>query len=166
MKSLNQKQWIAVSVSLIVIAIFFLSRTFIFSFFTQGVQPGVESEVNYQVENQIIMDSNETSGLKTSDLIVGTGETAVAGKILTVNYVGTLTDGRVFDSSYTRGEPFQFVLGAGQVISGWDMGLTGMKVGGKRKLLIPSELAYGSQSVGGIPANSILVFEVELLKAE
>lgn len=166
MKSLNKNQWIAVSVSLVVIAIFFLSRTFIFSFFAPSAQPEVGVDVNYQIENKKVMNSNEISGLKTVDVIVGTGDVASSGKVLTVNYVGALTDGKVFDSSYTRGEPFQFILGVGQVIPGWDIGLAGMKVGGKRRLTIPSELAYRSQAVGGIPANSTLIFEVELLKAE
>jgi FKBP-type peptidyl-prolyl cis-trans isomerase FkpA len=101
--------------------------------------------------------------LKTEDLKVGTGATAEAGKSVSVHYTGTLTDGTKFDSSLDRGKPFQFRLGAGQVIKGWDQGVAGMKVGGKRKLTIPPDLAYGSRGIGTIPANSTLVFEVELL---
>lgn len=105
--------------------------------------------------------------LKIEDVIVGTGEVAVSGKTVTVNYSGTLTNGSKFDSSYDRNEPFSFHLGAGEVIKGWDQGVAGMKVGGKRKLTIPSELGYGSQGAGGvIPPNATLVFEVELLKVE
>jgi FKBP-type peptidyl-prolyl cis-trans isomerase len=106
------------------------------------------------------------SELKIEDIKVGTGAEAVAGKLITVNYLGTLLDGTKFDSSYDRGTPFQFTLGAGEVIQGWDQGFAGMKVGGKRKLTIPSELGYGASAVGGIPANSTLIFEVELLKVE
>ncbi|HUY69867.1 MAG TPA: FKBP-type peptidyl-prolyl cis-trans isomerase [Candidatus Tyrphobacter sp.] len=107
----------------------------------------------------------ETNGLQITDEIIGTGAEAKAGDTVTVNYVGTLTDGKKFDSSYDRNEPFSFVLGAGQVIKGWDEGVAGMKVGGKRRLVIPPDLAYGNQSIGNglIPANSTLIFEVELL---
>jgi FKBP-type peptidyl-prolyl cis-trans isomerase len=106
------------------------------------------------------------SELQIQDEVVGTGAEAVAGKLITVNYLGTLLDGTKFDSSYDRRVPFQFTLGAGEVIQGWDQGFAGMKVGGKRKLTIPPELGYGATAMGGIPANSTLVFEVELLKVE
>lgn len=104
--------------------------------------------------------------LQIEDITVGTGDEAVAGKKITVNYKGTLTNGTQFDSSYDRGTPFSFTLGSGQVIEGWDQGFAGMKVGGKRKLIIPPDLGYGAQAVGGIPANSTLIFEVELLGVE
>ena len=101
------------------------------------------------------------------DIKVGTGKEAKTGDTVTVNYRGTLTDGKQFDSSYDRGEPFTFHLGASEVIQGWDEGVQGMKVGGKRKLIIPSDLGYGEQGIGAdIPPNSTLVFEVELLKVE
>ncbi len=106
---------------------------------------------------------DQATGLQKTDEVVGTGAEAVAGKHVTVNYLGTLTDGTKFDSSYDRNQPFDFDLGAGQVIKGWDQGVAGMKVGGKRKLVIPPELGYGSQAAGSIPPNSTLVFEVELL---
>ena len=103
--------------------------------------------------------------LKIEDLNVGSGDEAVAGKSVTVHYRGSLTDGTVFDESYKRGEPFVFNLGGGQVIKGWDQGVAGMKVGGKRKLTIPSDLGYGARGAGAtIPPNATLVFEVELLK--
>lgn len=105
--------------------------------------------------------------LKIEDIKVGDGAEAVSGKKVTVNYSGTLVDGTKFDSSYDRGEPFSFNLGAGEVIKGWDMGVSGMKVGGKRKLTIPSSLAYGETGAGGlIPPNATLIFEVELLGVE
>jgi FKBP-type peptidyl-prolyl cis-trans isomerase FkpA len=109
----------------------------------------------------------DTAGLKQEDIKIGTGDTAVAGKRVTVHYTGTLTDGKKFDSSKDRNEPFVFPLGAGRVIKGWDMGVQGMKVGGVRKLTIPPELAYGKRAMGNvIPANSTLIFEIELLKVE
>lgn len=100
--------------------------------------------------------------LQVTDVVVGTGETAVSGSTVTVHYRGTLTDGTVFDSSLTR-EPLTFKLGARRVIRGWDQGLVGMKVGGKRTLIIPPRLGYGSRAMGAIPPNSHLVFDVELL---
>ncbi len=105
------------------------------------------------------------SGLQYEDVTIGTGDEAVAGKTVDVHYTGTLTNGTKFDSSVDRGRPFSFRLGIGQVIRGWDEGVAGMKVGGKRKLVIPSELGYGSRGAGGvIPPNATLVFDVELLK--
>jgi FKBP-type peptidyl-prolyl cis-trans isomerase FkpA len=104
------------------------------------------------------------SGLKYVDLVVGTGAEAQAGKTVIVHYTGWLTDGKKFDSSVDRGEPFSFALGAGRVIKGWDEGVAGMKVGGKRKLMIPPQLGYGARGAGNvIPPNAELVFEVQLL---
>ena len=102
--------------------------------------------------------------LKIEDLEVGTGAEAQAGQMVTVHDTGWLTDGQKFDSSKDRNDPFVFPLGQGMVIKGWDQGVVGMKVGGKRKLTIPPELGYGARGAGGvIPPNATLVFEVELL---
>jgi len=111
------------------------------------------------------------SELKTIDTVVGTGAEAVAGKTVSVHYTGWLFDeaakdhkGKKFDSSVDRGQPFNFPLGGGRVIRGWDEGVAGMKVGGKRTLVIPAEMGYGARGAGGvIPPNATLVFDVELL---
>ncbi len=107
----------------------------------------------------------ETTTLIIEDEKIGTGNEAKSGDTVTVHYVGTLTNGTIFDASRKRGDTgFTFVLGKGEVIKGWDQGVLGMKVGGTRKLTIPSDLAYGNRAVGGvIPANATLIFEVELL---
>jgi FKBP-type peptidyl-prolyl cis-trans isomerase len=98
------------------------------------------------------------------ELVVGTGPEATSGQKVTVHYTGWLTNGTKFDSSKDRGDPFVFNLGKGQVIKGWDEGVQGMKVGGKRKLTIPPAMGYGARGAGGvIPPNATLVFEVELL---
>jgi FKBP-type peptidyl-prolyl cis-trans isomerase len=108
-----------------------------------------------------------TDQLKVEDLNVGTGVEATAGKQVTVHYVGTLTDGKKFDSSRDRGKGFSFRLGGGQVIKGWDQGVAGMKVGGLRRLTIPSDLAYGDRGFPPvIPPKATLVFEVELLSVD
>jgi FKBP-type peptidyl-prolyl cis-trans isomerase FkpA len=106
------------------------------------------------------------SGLKYEDLKVGTGQKAKAGDTVTVHYTGWLKDGKKLDSSLDRGQPFEFKLGAGWVIRGWDEGVQGMKVGGKRKLIVPPHLAYGQRGAGLIPANAELTFDVELLKVQ
>ena len=108
------------------------------------------------------------SGLQYQDEVVGTGAVAKTGQTVTVHYTGTLENSKKFDSSYDRNSPFVFKLGVGEVIKGWDEGVAGMKVGGKRKLIIPAALGYGAQNVGNglIPPNSVLLFDVELVAVE
>ncbi len=114
--------------------------------------------------------SSDTAGPSGSgtvgieDLVVGSGPTAAVGDVVTVNYVGTFTNGAKFDSSYDRGQPYVFRLGVGAVIAGWDQGVPGMRVGGKRRLTIPPSLAYGSAgSPPTIPPNATLIFDIELV---
>ncbi|HEY6347873.1 MAG TPA: FKBP-type peptidyl-prolyl cis-trans isomerase [Candidatus Angelobacter sp.] len=106
------------------------------------------------------------SGLQYWDIVTGSGATAAPGKQVSVQYTGWLTDGTRFDSSVDRNQPFDFTLGVGQVIKGWDEGVAGMKAGGKRQLRIPPNLAYGSRARDPIPANSTLIFDVELLQVK
>ncbi|MEZ4742586.1 MAG: FKBP-type peptidyl-prolyl cis-trans isomerase [Bdellovibrionota bacterium] len=115
-------------------------------------------------QNSDTDENTSSNGLKIEDIVVGTGKTAEAGKEVTVHYTGTLEDGEKFDSSRDRDSPFTFFLGVGKVIEGWDKGVVGMKVGGKRKLIIPPEMAYKERGVpGAIPPNAVLIFDVELL---
>lgn len=140
-------------------------------FFTQGNKNDRDdssvSKSNLNINSTTTM-TTETSATKLTieDQVIGTGVEAKAGDSVTVHYVGSLLNGTIFDASKNHGDQgFTFTLGIGQVIKGWDQGVAGMKVGGKRKLTIPADLAYGNNAVGGvIPANSTLIFEVELLK--
>jgi peptidylprolyl isomerase len=122
--------------------------------------------VTYLIANRNANSGNEVttaSGLKYTDITEGTGPTPRVGQTLTVHYTGTLPNGRKFDSSVDKGTPYQFPIGTGSVIKGWDEGLMSMKVGGKRKLIIPPSLGYGATGTPNIPPNSTLIFEVELL---
>lgn len=139
---------------------------------TTGCTKKPTSSTATQTASQVQGDAPKMTGedvteLKTEEQTPGTGAEATAGKMVTVHYTGWLTNGTKFDSSKDRGEPFKFPLGAGQVIQGWDKGVAGMKVGGKRKLTIPPALGYGERGAGGvIPPNATLIFEVELLNVE
>lgn len=146
--------------AIIILIIFFAGAWYA----TNRVPPYAEPETNTNMEPA--QNQAQATELKITDTVIGTGTEAVAGKKITVHYTGTLLDGTKFDSSVDRGDPFVFTLGAGQVIQGWDQGFAGMKVGGKRELVIPPEMGYGSISMGKIPANSTLKFQVELLKVE
>jgi FKBP-type peptidyl-prolyl cis-trans isomerase len=156
MKKISKREGIAIAFGLGVVA-FLLFGGIFFGLFNR--QPN--QDLTMTEESQI-----PVTGVEVEDIEVGTGETAASGDQLTVHYVGTLPSGKVFDSSVDRGTPFAFTLGEGRVIRGWEEGMVGMKVGGKRKLIIAPDYGYGSNGVGTIPPNSILIFEVELLDVE
>lgn len=133
-----------------------------------SIAKAAEDEENTAIlENNIknIQPKFDPTKLAIEDIKIGGGDETAAGDKVYVHYAGWLVDGAKFDSSYDRGQPFSFTVGQGQVIAGWDQGLLGMKVGGKRKLIIPAAWGYGASGVPGvIPPNSILIFEIELLK--
>ena len=172
MKSLTKQEWVAVAVAIVATVILFFGG-WIWDFITGSTgttgaqtqtvasqQTGSATTTNSVTTMQNI---STVKGLEVYDEQVGTGAEVKNGQTATVHYVGFLTNGTKFDSSVDRKQPFPFVVGAGQVIKGWDLGLVGMKVGGVRRLVISPDLAYGNQAIGPIPANSTLVFEVQLL---
>ncbi|MSU55421.1 MAG: FKBP-type peptidyl-prolyl cis-trans isomerase [Candidatus Taylorbacteria bacterium] len=131
-------------------------------FFKNGDNPSKDAQKK-AVESQVIAPTAK-GALKLDDTLVGEGELVKSGDTVSIHYVGTLSSGTKFDSSYDRGEPITFKTGSGQLISGFDQGVIGMKAGGKRKITIPPELGYGSRETGPIPPNSTLIFDVELVK--
>lgn len=162
MKSLGLKEYVAVAAGLGVIVLVF---------FFGGVSPFSSSSQNTVSTNDMTapqIPSNETMGgeLIKEDIVIGTGKEAVSGSSVAVNYVLTLSTGAKIDSSYDRGQPLPFTLGTGAVIPGFDQGVQGMKVGGKRKVTIPSALGYGPNDYGPIPGGSTLFFEVELVEVK
>ncbi len=140
-----------------------------FSFAISACTKKENPQMNSNTANlgSIVTSPGAGMDLKIEEPKIGTGAEASSGKTVTVHYTGWLTDGKKFDSSLDRKEPFKFMLGSGQVIPGWDKGVAGMKVGGKRKLTIPPQLAYGDRGAGGvIPPAATLVFEIELLNVQ
>lgn len=130
---------------------------------TASVVGGNDSGALKQTLAQSMGITGDLKKLVMDDIVVGEGAEVKAGDTVTVNYIGTLEDGSQFDNSYVKGKPFTFTVGNGEVIKGWDQGIVGMKKGGQRILVIPSDLAYGNREVGPIPANANLVFAVELV---
>lgn len=158
--------YIAVVVAVVVVAVFIFLGFFGMSGTTNTNPSENTGATAAQALLNDISKSGAVSSLQTIDTVVGTGDEAKAGDTITVNYTGVLPDGTVFDASAQHGQAFSFTLGGGQVIKGWDQGLTGMKVGGTRIVAIPPELAYGARSMGKIPANASLIFQVELLSVK
>lgn len=134
--------------------------------YSKHMQEQSQADQAAQVQAAADKQKEIMSKLKVEDLKVGTGEEVQNGDYLLMNYTGTLDDGTKFDSSYDHGQPLLFQFGVGQVIQGWDLGLAGMKVGGKRRLTIPPELGYGSQGNGPIPPDATLHFDVELVSIQ
>lgn len=169
MRKFGKAEWIGVGVALVAAAILFFGGQ-IWALFTGSTQTVVNdqslqsaNEANQPTDTKTMQNISTVKGLEIYDEQVGTGAEAKAGQTVTAHYVGFLTNGTKFDSSLDRGQPFSFQLGGGQVIRGWDIGIQGMKVGGIRRLVISPELGYGANPVGSIPANSTLVFEVQLV---
>jgi peptidylprolyl isomerase len=166
-KSMN----IAILLVVVIIAILVVLAFFgLGSFFPKSASPQQAGDQASAPVNPILQELRDTgtvADLRTEDVAPGTGEPVKAGDSVTVNYTGVLPDGTVFDSSRDAGRtPFSFVIGAGQVIQGWERGVAGMKVGGRRLLVIPPSLGYGATGVGKIPPNSTLIFDVELLSVD
>jgi peptidylprolyl isomerase len=172
---MNKKTIIAVAAAIVVVLFFVGSKILL------GMSSGGQDNIAPVSQRQITTDNQSTNttiqqdsataasniqtvgGIEYEDTVVGTGTEAVVGKTVTVNYVGVLQNGTKFDASADHGQPFSFPLGAGKVIQGWDTGVAGMKVGGTRILVIPPALGYGANAMGPIPANSTLIFEVQLV---
>lgn len=158
---MNKSTGIAVSLAVVVALAFLFMGSSLFAPFQAPVEETITSE------NQPSMNDANISELQVEDTVVGTGDVAEPGDTVTVQYVGSLANGQVFDASANHSaEGFTFVLGAGEVIQGWDQGVAGMKVGGTRTLGIPASLGYGAQAVGPIPANSALFFQVQLVNVQ
>ncbi len=162
---MKRNTWVAVAAG-IVVAGFLLFGGNVMQMF-RSVERSVPEPIMQTEQNNINTERElPTTGFQFEDTVVGTGAEAKAGSLITVHYTGVLSNGMKFDSSVDRGQPFQFRLGEGMVIRGWEEGFSGMKVGGKRTLIIAPDYGYGSQQVGPIPANSVLIFDVELLAVE
>jgi FKBP-type peptidyl-prolyl cis-trans isomerase len=165
MKTLSRNEWIAVAAALVVVALFLVFSGAFSGLFAKA--PAGDSMSTTTNATSTFNGNNSIPGLTIEDTLLGSGTEAKTGDVLMVHYVGTFENGTVFDSSIPRGEPFVFTLGVDPVIEGWQKGMAGMKVGGKRRLIIEPELAYGSAGVRDIiPPNSTLVFDVELLDVE
>lgn len=150
-------------VKMIIIGFIFLAVVTYFALGLNG-KSGNNANIKTTPETITTEDVKIPDNLKIEDTLEGTGSAVKTGDTVSIHYAGTLEDGTPFDNSYDRGEPFETPIGAGQVIKGWDLGVVGMKVGGKRRLTIPPELGYGEQGSGAIPPNATLIFDVELIE--
>lgn len=175
----KQDEIVGISISVVVAIIFFVGLRYgAPSFLYRTVEVPVNTDngiVTLDATNkggmiQVLHDAVTSSGKITKLIIedskMGTGTAVQNGSHVVVNYVGMLQDGTQFDNSFTKGEPYSFVVGAGSVIKGWDMGLVGMKAGGERILVIPPDLAYGAKAMGPIPPKSTLLFSIELVSVQ
>lgn len=162
MPKLGVNETIAIIAGLVIVAGFFLFLNP--STAVPIPSDGVATALQDLQDIQRAIQGNAVTELIVEDIVIGTGREAALGDTLSVHYVGVLTDGTRFDSSLDRGIPFEFTLGTGQVISGWDQGLVGIKEGGRRILVIPPRLGYGENGTGSIPPNSVLIFEVLLVE--
>lgn len=157
MKKLSKKEWVAVAAAVIFVA---------YTMFGGDIMSLFQNNMSDDVLASVAVGSDEKSGgLIVNDVVTGQGQVVKDGQKITAHYILSLSDGTVIQNSKDFGVPFQFTLGAGEVIKGWEMGFAGMKVGGVRTIIIPAELAYGSNQVGPIPPNSTLIFTVELIDA-
>lgn len=162
MKKLSNIEWVAVAIAVVFVG-YTLFGGSIMSLFQKNSMNANSSAAAANASTN--PTSNPSNGVVIKDIVAGTGPEVKAGQILTVNYVLSLSDGTVIQNSKDSGAPFKFILGAGQVIPGWEQGFAGMRVGGTRMITIPPELAYGPNQAGPIPPNSTLIFNIELLDA-
>lgn len=158
MKTLSKKEWIAVAVAVIFVG-YTLFGGSIMSLFQNN-------SMDNQPAATAASSSFSNNGVVINDILVGQGAEVKSGQLVTVHYILSLSNGTVIQNSKDLGTPFQFILGAGDVIPGWELGFAGMKIGGIRTITIPPELAYGANQVGPIPANSTLIFTIELVGAQ
>ena len=170
MRTFGTREWIATAIAVVAAVILFYGNS-IWNYIAGGETVGAPTDqpsntIQPSANPEAMTNISTTPGLEIYDESVGTGAEAVAGKNVTVHYIGVFTNGDKFDSSVDRGTPFTFPLGAGNVIKGWDIGVEGMKVGGIRRLVIPADLAYGPNDYNGIPGGSTLIFQVQLLGVE
>lgn len=157
MKKLSKKEWVAVAVAVVFVGYTLFGGNIMSLFQKNLMSQNSASVVNSQPSNN--------NGVIINDVVVGQGVEVKTGQSVSVHYILSLSDGTVIQNSKDFGQPFKFTLGAGQVIPGWEQGFVGMKIGGVRTIVIPPELAYGSQQAGPIPPNSTLIFTIELLDA-
>ena len=163
MKKLSKKEWIAIIVAVVLVG-YSLFGGNIMSLFQKNDVTGNSLAAVANLDSDLNTKNNK--GVTIKDIVVGKGPEIKNGQSVFVNYVLSLLDGTVIQNSKDFGQPFKFTLGTGDVISGWELGLEGMRVGGMRTIIIPPELAYGKNQVGPIPANSTLIFTIELVDVQ